>query len=191
MKKLLISTILMSFVFMLAACGGGGDTAEQTTGDMNEGTQMAETDDGTRTIELVGIDDLRFAVTEEHEGVVTSGSSGQYMIVESIEASPGEELRVNMRTVSNLPPTAMSHNFALLSQDANADEFARSSLQAADNSYISLEYEDWVIVATDMLGDGESDSVTFTVPEEPGTYQFICTFPGHYSGGMVGTLVVE
>lgn len=187
MKKLLISTILMSFVFMLAACGGGGDSAEQTTED----TSMAETDDGVRTVELVGVDDLRFAVAEAGDGVVTSGSSGQFMIVESIEASPGEELRVSLRTVSNLPPTAMSHNFVLLSQDADADQFARASLQAADNEYISPEYEEWVLAATDMLGNGESDSITFTVPEEPGTYQFICTFPGHYSGGMVGTLVVE
>jgi azurin len=84
----------------------------------------------------------------------------------------------------------MSHNFVVLSMDADADQFARASLQAADNEYISSEYEDWVIASTNMLGNGESDSVTFTVPEEPGTYQFICTFPGHYSGGMVGTLVV-
>jgi len=187
MRKLFISTLLASFVFMLAACGGGGDSAEQTSDD----TSMASPDDGVRTVEVIGVDDLRFAVPEGGEGLVTEGSSGQFQILESIEASAGEELRINLRTVSNLPPTAMSHNFVLLTMDADADEFARASIQAADNDYISSEYEDWIIAATDMLGDGESDSITFTVPEEPGTYQFICTFPGHYSGGMVGTLVVS
>lgn len=187
MKKLLISTILISFVFMLAACGGGGDSTEQTSDD----TSAASADDGVRTVEVIGVDDLRFAVAEGGDGLVTGGSSGQFQILESILASPGEELRINMRTVSNLPPTAMSHNFVVLSMDADADQFARSSLQAADNEYISPDYEEWVIASTDMLGDGESDSVTFTVPDEPGTYQFICTFPGHYSGGMVGTLIVE
>lgn len=186
MKKLLISTIIASFVLMLAACGGGEST-EQTT----ENTSTPAADDGVRTVEVIGVDDLRFAVAEGDEGLVTSGSSGQFMVLESIMASPGEELRINMRTVSNLPPTAMSHNFVVLTQDANADEFARESLQASDNDYIAMEYEDWIVAATDMLGDGESDTITFTVPEEPGTYQFICTFPGHYSGGMVGTLVVE
>jgi azurin len=185
MKKLLISTILASFVFMLAACGGGEST-EQTSED----TSMASADDGVRTVEVIGVDDLRFAIAEAGEGLVTGGSSGDFMVLESIEASAGEELRISLRTVSNLPPTAMSHNFVVLTMDADADQFARASLQAADNNYISSEYTDWVIASTDMLGNGESDSITFTVPEEPGTYQFICTFPGHYSGGMVGTLVV-
>jgi len=187
MRKLLISTFLASFVFMLAACGGGGDSAEQTSED----TSMASADDGVRTVEVIGVDDLRFAVPEAEEGLVTGGSSGQFQILESIEASAGEELRINMRTVSNLPPTAMAHNFVVLTMDADADQFARASIQAADNDYISTEYEEWVIASTEMLGNGESDSITFTVPTEPGTYQFICTFPGHYSGGMVGTLIVS
>lgn len=186
MKRLTISTILISFVFMLAACGGG-DSAEQSSSQETP----AAADDGVRTIEVIGVDDLRFAVTEPGEGLVTGGSSGQFTILESIEASPGEELRISLRTVSNLPPTAMSHNFVVLTQDADADQFARESLQAADNQYISPDYDEWVIAATDMLGDGESDTITFTVPDEPGEYLFICTFPGHYSGGMVGTLIVE
>ena len=187
MRKLLISTFLASFVFMLAACGGGGDSAEQTSED----TSMESADDGVRTVEVIGVDDLRFAVPEDGDGIVTSGSSGQYQILESIEASAGEELRINMSTVSNLPPTAMSHNFVVLTMDADADQFARASIQAADNDYISPEYEEWVYEATEMLSDGESDAITFSVPSEPGTYQIICTFPGHYSGGMKATLVVS
>jgi uncharacterized cupredoxin-like copper-binding protein len=33
--------------------------------------------------------------------------------------------------------------------------------------------------------------VTFTVPKKPGVYTFICTFPGHFAGGMKGTLTVK
>ncbi|MFO7847757.1 MAG: plastocyanin/azurin family copper-binding protein [Balneolaceae bacterium] len=187
MKRLTISSILISFLFMLAACGGGGDSAEQSEGDSAD----AAADDGVRTVDIVGTDDMRFVVSEEEDGLVTGGSSGQFVLLEAIEASPGEEIRINLQTVSNLPPSAMSHNFALLTLDADTEEFARSSLQAADNDYISPDYEEWVIAATDMLGDGESDTITFTVPDEPGEYDFICTFPGHYSGGMVGKLIVE
>ena len=192
MKKLLITTIITSFVFMLAACGGG-DSADQTS----EGTSSADAeatataDDGVRTIDVIGVDDLRFAVAEGGEGVETGGSIGQLMELESIEASTGEELRISLTTQSNLPPTAMSHNLVVLTLDADADQFARASLQAADNDYVAPEYEEWVIAATEMLGNGESDSITFTAPSEPGTYQIICTFPGHYSGGMVATLVVS
>lgn len=185
MKRLTLSTILISFVFMLAACGGGDSAEQSSSQDMS-----ASADDGVRTIEVVGTDDMRFVVSGAEEGLVTGGSSGQFVQLESIEASPGEELRISLRTMSNLPPTAMSHNLVVLSLDADADQFARASLQAADNEYIAPQYEEWVIAATGMLGDGESDTITFNVPDEPGEYLFVCTFPGHYSGGMVGTLIV-
>ena len=37
---------------------------------------------------------------------------------------------------------------------------------------------------------GESDTVTFTAPSEPGEYQVICGIPGHFIAGMVGSLTV-
>ncbi len=42
-----------------------------------------------------------------------------------------------------------------------------------------------------MLGDGEVDSVTFTVPEKKGEYQYVCTFRAHFQAGMKGKLIVE
>lgn len=36
---------------------------------------------------------------------------------------------------------------------------------------------------------GETRSIEFT-PTKPGTYEFVCTVPGHKEAGMVGTLVV-
>ena len=38
---------------------------------------------------------------------------------------------------------------------------------------------------------GERVQVTFTVPETPGDYPFLCTFAGHYQAGMKGTLIVR
>lgn len=37
---------------------------------------------------------------------------------------------------------------------------------------------------------GESQTVTFTAPSEPGTYQIVCGMAGHVEAGMVGQLVV-
>ena len=191
MKNLTISSILLAMVFMFAACGGG-DTAEQTQDDSQQDMQEeAVADDGVRTIEVVGIDDLKYVVSEGGEGLVTGGESGQFVLLEAIEASPGEEIRITLRTVSNLPPTAMSHNMVILEMQADTDAFARASIQASDSNYIPSEYVDLIIASTDMLGDGESDTITFTVPEETGEYDYICSFPGHYNGGMVGQLIVS
>jgi azurin len=181
MKNLLIYPIFIALIMALAACGG----------DAPEQAQEEAVDDGVRTIEIIGNDDMKFVVREAQEGLRTGGASGGYVILEAIEASPGEELRIRLTTVSNLPPAAMSHNLALVELGTNLDSFARASITARDNDYIAPEYEDRVIVTTRMLGNGETDTITFTVPEEPGEYDYVCTFPGHFAGGMVGKLIVE
>lgn len=189
MNKLLFNTVITALLIAFTACGGGGDSADQTAGQESE--SMEATDDGVRTINIIGTDDMKFVVEEEAEGLVTGETAGDYILLESIESAPGEEIRVTLRTVSNLPPTAMSHNFTLVEIGTDTDAFARASVTARDNEYISPDFEDQVIVNTAMLGDGESDTITFTAPEEPGEYDFLCTFPGHYAGGMVGTLIVR
>ena len=46
-----------------------------------------------------------------------------------------------------------------------------------------------VIAATKLLGPGESETISFTAPE-PGDYQFVCSFPGHFAM-MRGIMVVK
>ena len=40
-----------------------------------------------------------------------------------------------------------------------------------------------------MIGGGETDVIEFPAPEK-GTYEFLCSFPGHY-GMMKGKFIVE
>ena len=44
--------------------------------------------------------------------------------------------------------------------------------------------------AATSVNDGQTGSVTFTAPSQPGTYQFWCNQPGHGQAGMVGQVVV-
>jgi len=182
MKSLFIKSLFIMLVLALAGCNG--DTPEQAQ-------EEEAVDDGIRTIEVYGTDDMKFVVREAEEGLVTGGAAGQYILLEAIEASPGEELRIRLTTNSTLPPTAMAHNLAIVDLGTDVDDFARKSIQAADNEYIAPEYEDQIIATTRMLGGGETDTITFTVPETPGEYDYVCTFPGHFAAGMVGKLIVE
>jgi azurin len=181
MKNSLLFSFIIALIFALAACNG-----EETT----ERAEDVE-DDGVRTIEIIGTDDMKFVVAEAQDGLVTGGQAGQYILLEAIEASPGEELRIRLTTVSNLPATAMSHNLAIVELGTDVDAFARESITARDNEYIAPAFEDQVIATTRMLGDGETDTITFTVPDETGEYDYVCTFPGHFAGGMVGKLIVQ
>lgn len=186
MKSYVIKLILIALVFAFAACNG-----EEAPDERAE----EAVDDGVRTIEIIGTDDMKFvvepSVAEADDRLVTGGEAGQYILLEGIEAEPGEELRIKLTTISNLPASAMSHNLAIVDLGTDTDSFARESVTARDNEYIAPEYEDQVIATTAMLGDGESDTITFTVPDEPGEYDYVCTFPGHFAGGMVGILYVQ
>jgi putative heme-binding domain-containing protein len=46
-----------------------------------------------------------------------------------------------------------------------------------------------VLHATKLVDPGQQTKLAFTAPEEPGDYQYVCTFPGHWRR-MVGTLAV-
>ena len=81
----------------------------------------------------------------------------------------------------------MSHNFVLLKSGTDVAKFAAKALAANANEYIP-EGDD-MIAYTALIGGGESTSVTFDAPE-PGNYDYICTFPGHYAL-MRGILTVE
>lgn len=170
MKKYILSSIIVALVFGLAACGG-----EETSEQPAQEEAVESGSDSVRHIEIIGSDDMKFVVRSEEDGIVTGDQSGQNLLLEAIEAEPGEEIQITLTTISNLPPTAMSHNFALLQIDADVDAFVNASISASDNEYIAPALEDQVIVATAMLGNGESDTITFTVPDKPGEYTFICS----------------
>ena len=125
-----------------------------------------------QTIEIVGMDNMKFDVT-------------------TIQASPGEEITIKLTTKSQIPKQAMAHNVVVIDKDANVDEVANASARARDNDYIAPEFEDEIIAATGLAGGGETVEVTFTVPEETGEYEYICSFPGHYPAGMKGVLKVQ
>lgn len=125
-----------------------------------------------RTIEIIGTDNMKFDVT-------------------TIEATPGEEITIKLTTKSQIPKQAMAHNVVVVDNDVDVNEFANASARARDNQYLAPDYEDDIIAATDLAGGGETVEVTFTVPEEEGDYEYICSFPGHYAAGMTGVLAVK
>ncbi len=135
-------------------------------------TQTDGPDEDVRTIKIKGTDQMKFDVTE-------------------INAVPGEKIRIVLTTVSKLPKMAMSHNVVVLKKGADAEAFANASAMARDNDYIAPDMKDQIIAATALAGGGDTVEITFTVPEDAGSYTYICSFPGHYLGGMKGTLNVK
>jgi len=125
-----------------------------------------------KTVEIEGLNSLRFST-------------------EQITVKPGEEVTIKLTNSTKLPASAMSHNWLLLTAGADAKAVDEAAAKAKDNAYVPAGKSDQILAHTGLVGGGESDTVTFTAPEEPGDYEYICTFPGHLAAGMKGTLTVK
>jgi azurin len=129
--------------------------------------------------------------TDEPREITIKGTDNLKFSIELIEASPGETIRLTLEVVSNMPITAMGHNIAIVDKGTDVQEFVMQSMSAKDNEYIAPAMEDQIIAFTKMIGGGETSVIEFTVPDEPGDYVYVCTFPGHYFAGMKGILRVK
>ena len=77
----------------------------------------------------------------------------------------------------------------ILAAGEDVEAFSAEAAQAFSTEYFPASYEEKVIVRTQLLGPGESETVEFTAPAA-GTYTFLCTFPGH-NLNMRGVMTVE
>jgi azurin len=74
-----------------------------------------------------------------------------------------------------------------LKDGTDVTKFAMAAGQSRDTDFI---VEDGSIIAhTKIVGGGESDTIEFDAPAI-GVYDFICSFPGHFSM-MKGKFIVE
>lgn len=105
-----------------------------------------------------------------------------------IKVKAGQKVMIHLKNVGKMPIQAMGHNLVILQKGTNVVEFARLAQTAKSSGYVPTGSKA-VIAATKLIGGGQETSITFTAPAK-GTYDFICTFPGHYSL-MKGKLIVE
>lgn len=156
---------------LATACGNNTDsTAEETPAEKAAPQAPAgESSSNAITVELAGNDQMQFDKDE-------------------IKVKAGQKVTLTLTHSGTMTKEAMGHNFVLLKSGTDMAAFAQKAMAAKDNDYIP-EGTDAVIVHTKLLGGGESDTITFDAPAA-GTYDYICSFPGHYAL-MKGKLIVE
>lgn len=125
-----------------------------------------------RTVEITGTDNMKFSVGR-------------------IPAKRGETLRLVLTSQGKLAKDVMAHNLVVLVKGANAGKVNDAAIVAKKTQFIPADRKADILAFTGLAGAGETVEVTFTLPNEPGNYEYICTFPGHYKLGMRGIIVVE
>ena len=135
---------------------------------------------------------VAFAAAAEPRVVNVAGNDSMQFSVKRIEAKAGEKIKIVLSATGSMPKAEMAHNWVLLAKGTDATSFAMAAAMAKATDYIPAQKKAQILAMTPgLIGAGEKSEVTFDAPKEPGEYTFICTFPGHFVGGMKGVLVVK
>lgn len=171
MKKITFIATGMAIAFM-TACGGNQEssTTAATETTATEVTTETSTEEGITELTIESNDDMKFNL-------------------KTLEVKAGNQVALTLINKGTMPKAAMGHNWTLLKQGVDLEEYALAAAKAKDNDYQVAGREGDVIAHTKMLGPGESETIVFDAPEA-GTYKFICTFPAHY-GLMQGDFIVK
>lgn len=122
------------------------------------------------------------------DGIVITGNDMMQYNTKEIRVKAGTTVTLTLKHIGKLDKKVMGHNWVLLKEGVDLNGFVAIASVATDNDYLPAETQD-VIAHTKMLGGGETDTITFEAPA-PGTYQYLCTFPGHFAM-MQGKFIVE
>ena len=124
--------------------------------------------------------------------ITITGNDKMQFDIKEFTVKPGEKVELTFKNVGELPKLAMGHNLVILKEGVRPLKFGQKIMGLGASATNPLPKESLVdvIVATKLLGPGESDVITFTAPKKAGLYQYPCSFPGHYAI-MRGVMVVK
>jgi len=107
---------------------------------------------------------------------------------QSFTAKRGETLALTF-----VNPDVVPHNWALVKQGKLEVVGEEANRLVADPEALIRQYApqtDDVICYTDIVEPGQKFAIYFKVPDLPGHYPYLCTFPGHWMV-MNGEMIVE
>lgn len=170
-KRMKISMVMLMGFLAITSCGkkdaSATEEATETT-TTTESPEAAET--VTNVLVIEGNDQMQFNKSE-------------------LRALAGKPITLTLKHVGKIPKEAMGHNLVILQEGTDEAAFAAKAINAKDTDYIPASEKASIIAHTKLLGGGEQDTIEFTI-DKKGTYNFLCTFPGHVAM-MKGTLIVE
>ncbi|MDZ7719197.1 MAG: plastocyanin/azurin family copper-binding protein [Balneolaceae bacterium] len=117
--------------------------------------------------------------------VKSIGADLSYDVTE-IRAQAGSTLTIRYENWGEMP-----HNIVLVNERADINPVGVAALQANDTDYIPQgeSVQERILANTVLAKPGDTVFLTITVPP-PGTYPYICSYPGHFTM-MQGKLISE
>lgn len=187
LKPIRTITALMMIAVITAGCGGGSKNQS------SENSQQERPDQQSSRPDMSGGDnesDSKDKYAKNENMVDLTGSDGSVTIetpgdnmqnmrytINNLKVEKGQEVTVTLSNVAPESASAMQHNFVVVDPD-NARSVAQAGMKNKENNYLP-EDQNNILANTKILQPGQETTITFTM-DETGTYEFICTYPGHY-----------
>ena len=119
------------------------------------------------------------------QSVATVGNTMAYDVT-AFSVKAGQKVHLVLKNNGDSP--AMTHNWVLVKAGTETAVATDGTAAGPAMNYVKTGDPN-VLASTPIANPGATVEVTFTAPSEPGTYPYICTFPGHFQA-MKGTLTV-
>lgn len=169
-RTLSISAFTLAFVITLSSCGNHSSTKENSSQTADNTASTAEKKTASNSFILEANDEMQFSKTE-------------------LRAAANHPITLTLKHTGKMNKLVMGHDFVLLKKGTDIAAFGRAAMYAQAEGYIPKSELKNIIAYTKLIGGGESDTIQFSVSEK-GTYDYICSFPGHYAM-MKGKFIIE
>ncbi len=180
---------MLTVVALMVACGPAETEGTQDEGTMENterGTDEGSSDEMGNEASTETTDNM----TQGQEVIVKVKSVGETMTEMAYEPAKLEVPAGSVVTLvleNTAKSEAMIHNVVIIKagKQTEVSEAAFEVGSAGD----FIPDNDNIIAATGLANPGKTVEVKFNAPATPGTYQFICTYPGHTA--MKGVFLVK
>lgn len=108
--------------------------------------------------------------------ITINATSDMRFDITNFEVKAGSKIQLVLNNPTDLP-----HNLLIVKPDSLetiAKQALSMGIQGPQRGYVPAS--EAVLFHTSLLDIETSESIYFNVPEQPGEYPFVCTFPGHW-----------
>ena len=77
-------------------------------------------------------------------------------------------------------PDVIPHNLLIVEPGSKA-EIGNQAIAMGADAVKKAPENSKILHGTKMLEAGQTEVIEFTAPANPGDYEFVCTFPGHWT----------
>lgn len=184
-------TLSLAMAFAVVACSKGGDAKPEgpATKKAAKPAEKKVAPTAKKAAEPAVKAEEKPAAPAGATVVALASNDAMQFDKKEIKVPAGKKVQLTLTHTGKMAKEVMGHNFVLLKAGVDMAAFATAAMTAKATDFIPEAKKGDVVASTKVIGGGESVTITFDAPAA-GTYQFLCTFPGHYAV-MNGKFIVE